>query len=247
MEVCNIIQGDKVGTHKGTYAVDLAGKDTGRDDAYMPFTGVIKTIDSLRNGNALFIQSIAKVRFADGDIDYATIMFVHDNDRSGWVVGKIFKQGQQIYTEGTASNANGNHIHFEIAKGKFSRMYDQNKYGIYHLPNNILIEKACFMNGTTIKVGKANWKYLKDVPVSKCPFKSSGTIEALFNEIRIHTSPSTKKSDTGLVYNKGMVLIYNSVVTGDGWYWAKYNRSNGGTGYVALCKLNGSSKYWKQV
>lgn len=248
MEICNITQGDNTGTHKGAYAVDLAGKDTGRDNAYMPFTGVIKAIDSPANGNALFIQSTNKVRFADGTIDYCTVMFVHDNERTGWAVGKTFKQGVQIYTEGTAGKAYGNHIHFEIAKGKFVHMYDLNKYGVYELPNNIPVEKACFMDGTTMKVGKANWKYLKDVKVKdNCPFESSGTVQALYDKIRVRTSPSTKTGDTGLVYNKGMILNYSSVVTGDGWYWAKYKRSNGGTGYCALCKTNGSSKYWKQV
>ena len=165
MEICNITQGDNTGTHKGAYAVDLAGKDTGRDNAYMPFTGVIKAIDSPANGNALFIQSTNKVRFADGTIDYCTVMFVHDNERTGWAVGKTFKQGVQIYTEGTAGKAYGNHIHFEIAKGKFVHMYDLNKYGVYELPNNIPVEKACFMDNTTIKQGIANWKYLKDVKV----------------------------------------------------------------------------------
>lgn len=248
MEICNITQGDNTGTHKGTYATDLAGKDTGRDLFYAPFSVVCKAVDAA-NGNAVWWESQNKVRFADGTIDYATIMIVHDNSLGGIYVGAKYKQGIQIAQEGTAGKATGNHLHFEIAKGKYDHMYDLNKYGVYHLPNNMPIENACFMDNTTIKQGIAKWKYLKDVKVSesKCPYKSSGTVEALYDKIRVRTSPSTKKGDTGLVYNKGMILNYRKIVKADGWYWAEYERSNGGIGYCALCKENGSSKYWKQV
>lgn len=83
-----------------------------------------------------------------------------------------------------------------------------------------------------------------------CPFKKSGTVEAIETNIRVRTAPSLSKGDTGLRYQPGERLIYNDVVEADGWYWAKYTRSlNGasGTGYCALCKTDGSSKYWKQV
>ena len=83
-----------------------------------------------------------------------------------------------------------------------------------------------------------------------CPFKKNGTVEAIETNIRVRTAPSLSKGDTGLRYQPGESLIYNDVVEGDGWYWAKYTRSlNGasGTGYCALCKTDGTSKFWKQV
>ena len=83
-----------------------------------------------------------------------------------------------------------------------------------------------------------------------CPFKKSGTVEAIETNIRVRTAPSLSKGDTGLRYQPGERLIYNDVVEADGWYWAKYTRTlNGasGTGYCALCKTDGSSKFWKQV
>lgn len=90
-------------------------------------------------------------------------------------------------------------------------------------------------------------KGLIDESSNNCPFKSSGTVKALYDKIRVRTSPSTSKGDTGDYYNTGMILNYQSVVTGDGWYWAKYKSYNGSTHYCALCKTDGSSKYWKQV
>lgn len=88
------------------------------------------------------------------------------------------------------------------------------------------------------------------VTTSACPFKKSGTVEAIETNIRVRTAPSLSKGDTGLRYQPGERLIYYDVVEADGWYWAKYTRSlNGasGTGYCALCKTDSTSKFWKQV
>lgn len=172
MQVCNVTQGDNVGTHKGTYATDNAGADTGISPLYAPVTMTLMAYDSARNGNAVCFQSDNKVRFADGTIDYLTMMFIHDNYIGDILKTKHYKQGQKFGDEGSTGYATGNHSHMEFAKGKYTHMYDQNKYGVYHLPNNIPIENACFMDGTTMKAGVADWKYLKDVKVEEKPSSS---------------------------------------------------------------------------
>lgn len=83
--------------------------------------------------------------------------------------------------------------------------------------------------------------------VSACKFKASGTVQALYDDIRVRTEASTSKGDTGLVYNAGMKLNYISIVESAGWYWAKYIRSKGGFGYCALQTVDGKTVYWKQV
>lgn len=168
MEVCNITQGDNGQlSHMGAYATDLAGKDTGRDVAYFPFSARSVFLDSPKNGNAVIWESLNKVRFADGTIDYCCLLVVHDNDPSGFEVGKTYKQGQQMAQEGTAGQATGNHLHMEFARGKYTgKPYIKNEYGVYELPNNRPIETCTFMDNTTIKVGVADWKYIKDVPVA---------------------------------------------------------------------------------
>lgn len=80
-----------------------------------------------------------------------------------------------------------------------------------------------------------------------CPFASKGAVQALYNGIRVRTEPSTKKGDTGLKYDTNGVLYYYDIVLNDGWYWAKYRRYNGGTGYCALCSEDGKTIYWKQI
>lgn len=164
MEYCNITQGDLVGTHAGTYAVDLAGKDTGRDFAYFPFSAKSVALDSTKNGNAVIWESLNKVRFANGLIDYCCMMVIHDNDATGFAVGSSYAQGTQMAQEGTAGYAIGNHLHIEVARGRYSGgtygMYDRNAQGVYHLRNNMPIEDVCFMDQTVILNGKGNWRYI---------------------------------------------------------------------------------------
>lgn len=165
MQVCNITQNNNTGTHKGTFAIDNAGKDTGIDSIYAPVSMTLVANDSVMNGNAVFFQSNNKVRFADGTINYLTMMFVHDNKISDILKMRRYKQGQKFGDEGTAGRATGNHSHIEFAKGKFTHMYNKNIYGVYHLPNNVSIEKVCFIDGTILKTTNIKWKYLKDVKV----------------------------------------------------------------------------------
>ena len=80
----------------------------------------------------------------------------------------------------------------------------------------------------------------------KCPYKTSGTVVAVFDQIRVRTAPSLSTGDTGAVYNKGGVLNYSEIVESDGWYWAKYKSYSGDIHYCALCKTDGSSQFWKQ-
>lgn len=166
----NITQGnDGVYSHQGVYALDLAGSDGGRDAFYAPFDVVCKAIDTPKNGNAVWWESQNKVRFADGTIDYATIMVIHDNSIAGIFVGAKYSQGTQIAVEGTAGNATGNHLHFEIAKGKYQKMYHQNQYGVYHLPGSVNAANCCFVDDTTIiNDNGMNWKHL---PSSKIGYQ----------------------------------------------------------------------------
>lgn len=163
MEYFRCFQGDFEGNHP-SFACDMSGKDAGQDPFFAPVDVVCKSTDP-KGGNVVWWESKEKVRFADGTIDYMTIMVIHDNDLTGIYPGVSYPQGHQIAKEGTAGFANGNHIHLEIAKGKFVAQYTHNAKG-YFLPNGMAIEKACFADGTTFLTSSNwNWKYTKDVPV----------------------------------------------------------------------------------
>ena len=114
IDVLNISQGaDGNFSHKGDKAIDI----TGVKNFKAPFTGTIKKI--LSNDNEVWLESNEKVLYADGTIDYMTILTLHDNDISNLYVGKVIKQGEVNYNEGNKGNSTGNHIHLAVGKGKF--------------------------------------------------------------------------------------------------------------------------------
>lgn len=136
-------------------------------------------------------------------------------------------------------------MHLVFGKGKYKGGYPfvKNKYGVWVLPTQIDPREVLYINGTTVLDDKG-YKFKSYA----APFKASGVVEAIEDGIRIRTAPNLKaSSDTGLKFNKGNRLSYVSVAQGDGWYFAKYKTSSGAYRYTALCKINGDSRYWKQV
>lgn len=259
METMNITQGNNGQySHKGVNALDCAGKDTGIEPTIMPCSAKLVAYDSYQNGNAVFFESLNKVLFADGTIDYATMMYIHDNNISDIVAyarqGKTWKQGQEFGDEGTAGNATGNHCHFEIAKGKFKHMYDRNGYGTYYLPGSISADKACVVDGTTIKNGNGmNWKKADQVggssATSKEPYTTAlkwidekGTATFTKDSIRIHKDTPDGTVIPNVAYNKGQSVKYIAKCAYKGHRWVKYVRASGGYGVVAV---SGSEEHGK--
>lgn len=112
MEYLNISQGcNGQFSHQGSYAIDICGKDTGIDETIAPCDMKFLWHDQYVYANTVFMQSVNKVMFADGTIDYATFCFAHDNDVSdidAWAnAGNIWKQGETFGDEGTAGYATG--------------------------------------------------------------------------------------------------------------------------------------------
>lgn len=254
METMNITQGNNEGTHLGTNALDNAGKDTGIEETIVPFDMIYKAHDTAANGNAVWFESAKKVLFADGDIDYATIMALHDNYIQDILnlaaQGYVFKQGETFGDEGTAGKAFGNHLHFEIAKGKFSHSYDRNPQGVWHLPNNISADKACVIDGTNIvNKGAFNWKYADSVPSPSSGEKVMNYIPSDFiyenatfypnTTIKIRKAPSLNGEDTGVRYIKGQSVRYDGYVKREGYVWISWiGGSSGQRRWMAAGELN---------
>ena len=95
-----ITQGYGVGTHKNSFAIDDGGSDSGIDFILAPFTGVIKKIYP-NDANEVWLESVDKVEYPDGTIDYMTMLFAHDNDVSNLKVGQVIPRGTRFYEEGT--------------------------------------------------------------------------------------------------------------------------------------------------
>lgn len=147
-------------SHKGDCALDIAGKDGGRDDLKAPFTGVIKRIYT--NCNAVWLESKEKVKYADGTEDYMTLLVCHDNSVTSLYVGKTVTQGSVFYQEGTKGYATGNHIHLTISKGKFTGSgWHQNEYGTWIANNQYDVHKALYLDNKTKIINDGGYKWVK--------------------------------------------------------------------------------------
>ncbi len=151
-------------SHQGTNNVDF----TTSQYLYAPFDcKVVYTDTSYGGGNAVVIQSVNKVHFADGSYDYMTVSSAHCNNISDAVKkknnGTTIKQGEKYYHTGTYGNVTGEHTHFCVARGKYAGYY-KNSYGRWQLKNSLLPSNAFFIT-TDTKIyngGGYTWKKLSD-------------------------------------------------------------------------------------
>ncbi|WP_300937989.1 hypothetical protein [Faecalibaculum rodentium] len=249
MKVMNITQGNNGQfSHQGVNALDIAGKDAGIDPTFAPCKMRIARKEGYANGNAVFAESVDKVMFADGTVDYAKFMFLHDNYTGDFSVGRVFQQWEEFGDEGTAGYATGNHCHFEVAKGKL--VWDKagsgygyygrnNSTGVWHLQDSISADKACVVDGVTIKNGNGmGWKKASEVKTgSSGSIKwtaENGTATFTRNNIRIHEDGPTGKVIAGVQYNAGQSVKYFAKCAYAGHRWVKYHRAGGGVGCVAV-------------
>lgn len=256
MATMNVTQGNNGSTsHQGVYALDIAGKDTGIEETYAPVTCHFVWADTPANGNAVFLESDKPVKWADGTVDYAKMMFIHDNYIDDIKAVKKFKQGDPFGDEGTAGMAYGNHCHFEIAKGKLVwnkagagyGYYGRNaRTGVWHLQDSISADQACVVDGTTIKNGNGmSWKTSAQIggskPASKDPYTTTlkwipeeGTATFTRDQIRIHKDTPDGSVIPNVTYNSGNSVRYIAKCAYKGHRWVKYLRSSGGYGVVAV-------------
>lgn len=161
MKDMKITQKHGEGTHKSCFAVDDGGLDGGISNVYAPFTGVIKKIYTA-DANEVWLESINKVEYPDGTKDYMTIMFAHDNSVTSLYVGKVINQGEVFYQEGTKGNATGNHLHFECAKGKFTKSgWYQDASGYWSIINGKLATDCLWIDDTYNIINTRGYSFKK--------------------------------------------------------------------------------------
>lgn len=152
-------------SHQGTCANDVRGAESGvRYDYYAPCD--CKCLRLYPESGQSMWQSLNKVRFANGRIDYATFMLAHDNNLSGNAyVGKVVYQGDKLGTMGDAGNATGVHCHIEMEQGN-DTTWHKNAYGIYCFNNEYDPDFCYFVDNTNILYGMGgDWKVTSDIPV----------------------------------------------------------------------------------
>ncbi len=158
-------------SHKGIMANDVRGASAGvRYAYYAPCT--VKCIKTYPESGQAMWQSVNKVRFANGRIDYATFMTVHDNSMNA-KVGQVVSQGEQLGNMGTKGNATGVHCHIEVSQSN-DISWTKNQYGVYHFNNEYDLDDCYFVDNTNILKGLGgNWRTTDKVPVQSIVSNSS--------------------------------------------------------------------------
>lgn len=159
-------------SHRGIMANDVRGVQSGiRYPYYAPCT--CKCVKIYPESGQAMWQSLNKVRFANGRIDYATFMTAHDNDFNA-KVGQVVNQGTQLGNMGTKGVGTGVHCHIEVSQSsdttwrkKSSFVYNGRTYLVYGFNNEYDLDDCYFVNNTNILNGMGgNWKTTDKVPVT---------------------------------------------------------------------------------
>lgn len=210
-EYMRITQGYMEGTHKDSYAIDNAGKDSGISDLYAPFTGIVKKIYTT-DANEVWLESIEPVEYPDGTIDYMTVLFAHDNDVSNLFVGKRINKKEIFYQEGTKGNVTGNHCHIECGKGRYNGTgWHKNNAGYWSI-NNGKKPEECLWLDDNIKVLNSNNYQFKKISTEIVDKKEETSIST--EPVKKENSP---KSKTEFIAKKtdlyGVYLKENQKIT----------------------------------
>ena len=196
MQTYNLTQGwgSNSYSHKNNKALDINGKDTGIELAYAPYDLIVKRIYTA-DANEIWLESLNPVEYANGIIDYMTILMAHANTVDVKVGDKL-KQGDAVYSEGTKGSATGNHIHLEVGRGKFTGSGWNNSTGSWAINNPVAPEEVLWLREdqeikNTIYQGK---NYMLKLDEQEEPIDPTPTIE--IGSSVIITASYTKKKDS---------------------------------------------------
>ena len=156
-------------SHRGTMANDVRGSSSGiRYPYYSPCD--VKCVWTYPETGEAMWQSINKVRFANGRIDYASFVTCHDDSFNAYP-GLIIPQGNQLGNMGTKSekgDVTGVHCHIEIAQAKYDiNNWHRNQYKIWCFDKEYDTDDSYFVDNTNIIKGNGgNWRTTGQVLVN---------------------------------------------------------------------------------
>jgi len=263
-------------SHKGTQNFDVGHGDKLHANIKAPFDcKIVKIHLGNAYGNTVIIESLEKVLYADGAVDYMSMAFGHDNNVSDLKVGQTLKQGEIFYqtgTKGLADKPENDHAHVTCIKGKYKGdMWTKNKYGKSCSPNAIDPTKALFIPKGIVEKGKGS-NGLKFVTYDDNSFSvtldpnsgtvSSGSVSVKKDAKTYGTLPDPERAgyifkywyekDSGTKVNSGSKLVKNSAHTLVAkWELCKHPKYFGGLcktcGYEAPYKVTAMSAATYQV
>lgn len=242
-------------SHMGTNAIDDAQANTGISNGYAPCDMVCVATDYV-NGNAMFWQSVNPVRTRNYGVTHIYMMVIHDNTANAYK-GMTIAQGQQLFSEGTAGKATGNHNHIEVGIGQFKGMYVLNAYGVYMMPGNVNPADVFFIDDTQIiNGGGLNWTKIPTSSTSNNINSSVVSFDKMEEEnwavrfkndvpIIIHKDTSNGASIGTFV--KGETQVYTHKGVGNGHRWIGWEQTINGKKYKCVCAISGSETRGKDM
>lgn len=212
------------GTHKYSQALDDQGLNYATiDKIYAPFTG--KIIRKYPSECEIWFESVDKVEFADGTIDYATVLFAHRDKYDDLKENVVYKQGEVIYSEGTkgANKVGGaqRHVHFECCAGKTTGSgWAPAKDGTWNLVKGKAPQNCYFITDeiNVIKTGGLNFKKISTrvgTPVERDEYKDQ--LEVIAEVLNARGQATLSGNRLGFI-NKGIYNILKTT-TADGYVW----------------------------
>lgn len=159
MDVLRITQGENGSTsHKGSLALDLGGRDAGKDKVFAPCDMKIVRART-DSSHETYAESIEPVLWADGTEAYINFTFMHDDYLNGNnKAGAIVKQGEHFFDEGGFGRGQvgkfGAHLHLEVGRGKSPAKQVQNSSGTWVTPGQVHAYHALWLRpGCVVKSG----------------------------------------------------------------------------------------------
>lgn len=170
-------------SHMGSLANDVRGLKSGiRYPYYAPVD--VRCVNINRKFAFTWWQSLEKVRFADGTVDYVTFLFGHDNVINCYI-GQVIHQGVQIGNMGNAGNANGVHCHIEVGRGK-QNTWIKNNEGVYCIPEQVKLEDVFFIDNTNILNSSLKWKSLSNITYNSTNEKEFLNLDSSVTSWRVY-------------------------------------------------------------
>jgi len=145
-------------SHQRQNALDIT---TSNRSVYAPFTGKIVRVDrGWSRYNTVWLESCDGVVYADGSVDYMTVVFMHDDNVADLSVGQIISQGTYFYDMGVAGGATGAHVHIAVIRGKYSSSMSLTGSG------NVRVEDALFIpaDATVLVSYGLDWVFMTEEP-----------------------------------------------------------------------------------
>lgn len=102
-------------------------------------------------------ESLDRVNFVDGEVDYITISLSHDDNFASYTKDEVIFQGEVFGHTGTTGIGTGDHCHLIIGKGKYKGYGNLGKG--YTLLNEYHAYNALGINNTNVyQSGGYTWK-----------------------------------------------------------------------------------------